>query len=135
VSYGAFQCMLQYIYGGSVHVPEELAVELLGLADRYLLDGLKQLCGFTLGKMITVYSVSRILQAADRWDAPGSELKARCMEFVLANFEEVVCNPVFEELTSSPHLLLEITRASVQILGPLRGSPGWGDSHKRQRRA
>ena len=36
VSYAAFQCMLQYIYGGAVDVPEEFAVELLGLADRYL---------------------------------------------------------------------------------------------------
>ena len=34
VSHAAFRCMLQYIYGGAVHVPEELAVELLGLADR-----------------------------------------------------------------------------------------------------
>ena len=40
-SYGAFHCMLQFIYGGATatDVGEELAVELLGLADRYLLDG------------------------------------------------------------------------------------------------
>ena len=35
-THAAFHCMLQYIYGGSVNVPEELAVELLGLADRCL---------------------------------------------------------------------------------------------------
>ena len=51
-SYAAFRCMLLFIYGGAIQVPEELAVELLGLADRYLLSGLKQLCGFTLEKMI-----------------------------------------------------------------------------------
>merc|ERR1712087_21018 len=102
--------------GGAVQVPEELAVELLGLADRYLLDGLKLLCGFTLAKMVSVDSVSRILQAADRWDSPSSALKQKCMDFVLQNYEEVVVNPIFEELASSPHLLLEITRASVQIM-------------------
>jgi len=116
VTYAAFQCMLQFIYGGAVQVPEELAVELLGLADRYLLDGLKLLCGFTLAKMVSIDSVSRILQAADRWDSPSSALKQKCMDFVLQNYEGVVCNPIFEELASSPHLLLEITRASVQIV-------------------
>ena len=48
---------------------EELAVELLGLADRYLLDGLKLLCGFTLARMVSVESVSRIILAADRCDS------------------------------------------------------------------
>jgi len=118
VSYAAFRCMLHYIYGGAVHVPEELAVELLGLADRYLLRGLKQLCGFALEKMITVQSVARIIMAAEQWDADGGQLKARCMEFILANYEAVVANPVFSELAESPHLLLEITRATARIVKP-----------------
>ena len=70
MSHAAFRSMLLYIYGGAVHVPEELAVELLGLADRYLLSGLKQLCGFTLEKMVGVDTVARIIQAAERWDSP-----------------------------------------------------------------
>ena len=52
VSYAAFRCMLHYIYGGAVHVPEELAVELLGLADRYLLRGLKQVPGIGMGPQL-----------------------------------------------------------------------------------
>lgn len=92
-------------------MPEELAVELLGLADRYLLNGLKQLCGFTLEKMIAVDTVARIIQAAERWDSPEGQLKGRCMEYILTNYEAVVAHPVFEELASSPQLLLEITRA------------------------
>jgi hypothetical protein len=89
VSYAAFRCMLLFIYGGAVHVPEELAVELLGLADRYLLAGLKQLCGFTLEKMIAVDTVARIIQAAERWDAAEGQLKTRCMEYILTNYEAV----------------------------------------------
>ena len=60
--------------------PEDLAVELLGLADRYLLNDLKLLCGFTLARMISVETVCRIVQAADRWDARDSQLRAQCIE-------------------------------------------------------
>ena len=123
VSYAAFRCMLRYIYGGAVHVPEELAVELLGLADRYLLDGLKQLCGFTLARMIHVDTVARIIQAAERWDAADGQLKVRCMEYILTNYEAVVAHPVFEELASSPQLLLEITRAAARLVSASPTSP------------
>jgi len=116
VGHAAFLHMLKFIYGGAVNVPEEIAVELLGLADRYLLDALKLLCGFALQRMVSVESVARILLAADRWDTRGSRLKALCMDFILANYEVVVESPVFDELAESPHLLLEIARAAVQIV-------------------
>jgi len=117
-SHAAFKYMLQYIYGGAVVVPEELAVELLGLADRYLLSGLKQLCGFTLARMVGVDTVARIIQAAERWDTPSGPLKALCLEYILANYEACVSHPVFEELQGSPQLLLEITRAATRIISP-----------------
>jgi len=79
-------------------------------------QGLKLLCGFTLARMVSVETVSRIIQAADRWDAPRSQLKQLCMEYILANYEQVVTHPVFEELLSSPHLLLEISRSAVRII-------------------
>lgn len=142
VTYAAFRCMLGYIYGGAVRVPEELAVELLGLADRYLLDGLKQLCGFTLAKMIGTDTVARIIQAADRWDTENGELKMSCMDFILSNYQAVVSHPVFEELASSPHLLLEISRAAARIVPPhgfddaagCSSSSGWRPA-KRPRKA
>lgn len=139
VSYAAFRCMLQYIYGGAVQVPEELAVELLGLADRYLLSGLKLLCGFTLEKMIGVDTVVRIIQAADRWDTPTGQLKAHCMEYILANYEAVVSHSVFDELASSPQLLLEILRAAARIVGqptsPTLPPGSGGRPHKRARKS
>ena len=148
VSHAAFGCMLQYIYGGAVQVPEEFAVELLGLADRYLLDGLKLLCGFTLARMVSVDTVSGIIQAADRWDKPGSQLKQLCLDFILANYEEVAQSPTFAELATSPHLLLEITRAVaplVKVSSPGGASISGGgvctppysaqSSSKRQRRS
>ena len=119
-SHAAFRCMLLYVYGGAVHVPEEFAVELLGLADRFLLGGLKQLCGFTLARMVAVDTVALIIQAAERWDAPKSALKALCLDFILSHYEACVSHPVFEELQSSPQLLLEITRAATKIVVPDR---------------
>lgn len=140
VSYKAFQCMLLYIYGGAVQVPEDLAVELLGVADRYLLGGLRLLCGFTLARMMSVETVTRIIQAADRWDSPRSQLKHLCLEFILDNYEQVVAHPVFEELSSSPHLLLEVARSAARIIKPTSRSsqsqgcsPGTSCSKKRSR--
>ena len=98
--------------------PQELALELLGLADRYLLEGLKLLCGFTLTRMVSADTVAPILQAADRYDSPSSQLKAHCMQFVLSNYEAVVNSPSFEELTSSPQLLLAVTRAAAKVVAP-----------------
>lgn len=130
-SYAAFFCMLRFIYGGSVTVPEELAVELLGLADRYLLDGLKLLCGFTLTNMVSVDTVASILQAADRWDSPSSQLKAHCLSFVLEHYDDVVNSSAFEELTLSPHLLLAVTRAAANIVAPpLRPRSSSWDSNR-----
>ena len=139
VSFAAFECMLRFIYGGARPIPDELAVEVLGLADQYLMDGLKQMCGFTLARMVSVDSVSRIIQAADRWDAPTSQLKQRCLDFILSNYKTVVMSPVFQELESSPHLLLEISRAAATIVNkPQAGSPWPGSfdstpASKRQR--
>ena len=104
VTHDAFRCMLHFLYGTQRDAPrthgppppllttpllrsrrrrhraEDLAVELLGLADRYLLNDLKLLCGFALARMISVETVCRIVQAADRWDARDSQLRAQCIE-------------------------------------------------------
>jgi hypothetical protein len=53
----------------------------------------------------------------------------------------VVCHPIFEELLSSPHLLLEITRAAARVvvggsgssLGSHGSDPHGWRSNKRRR--
>jgi len=106
-----FRKMLQFLYAGAVEIEAEMAPELLALADQYMLPGLKMLCGFALRRSISVETVIRIYQSADRFDCPGSELKEQCLAFVLGNYQDVVRHPCWEELTRSPHLLVEITRA------------------------
>jgi hypothetical protein len=67
-----------------------------------------------------VDTVALIIQAAERWDAPKSALKALCLDFILSHYEACVSHPLFEELQSSPQLLLEITRAATKIVVPDR---------------
>ena len=69
-------------------------------------------------RMVSADTVAPILQAADRYDSPSSQLKAHCMQFVLSNYEAVVNSPSFEELTSSPQLLLAVTRAAAKVVAP-----------------
>mmetsp|Transcript_17262 Transcript_17262/g.50146 ORF Transcript_17262/g.50146 Transcript_17262/m.50146 type:complete len:573 (-) Transcript_17262:270-1988(-) len=106
-----FKKMLEYLYGGAIDVEPDMAIELLALADQYMLEGLKITCGFALRRSITVESVSRIIQAADRFDCTRSELKDQCLKFILKNYSQVVNSPMWEELAQSPMLLLQITRA------------------------
>lgn len=106
-----FRKMLEFIYAGAIEVEAEMATELLALADQYMLHDLKVICGFGLRKSISVETVCRIIQSADRFDCEGSELKQQCLAFILNNYSEVVGCPMWEELAQSPHLLVEITRA------------------------
>mmetsp|Transcript_13318 Transcript_13318/g.35535 ORF Transcript_13318/g.35535 Transcript_13318/m.35535 type:complete len:576 (+) Transcript_13318:113-1840(+) len=106
-----FRKMLEFLYAGAIDVDADMAIELLALADQYMLRGLKLTCGFALRRSITVESVSRIMQAADRYDCDGSELKNQCLNFIMQNYQQVVASPTWEELAHSPQLLLQITRA------------------------
>jgi len=106
-----FRYMLEFIYSGAIGVDPKDAMEVLALADQYMLPDLKLLCGFALRQLISVETVCNIIQAADRYDCDSSELKAECLAFILANYEKVVQSTYFSELQSSPHLLLQIHRA------------------------
>ncbi|WZZ90824.1 hypothetical protein YC2023_119403 [Brassica napus] len=41
----------QFIYSGSIDTTIEIAQDLLRSADRYLLEGLKRLCEYTIAKV------------------------------------------------------------------------------------
>lgn len=105
-----FRKMLEHLYGGAIDVDPDMAIELLALADQYMLPGLKLTCGFALRRSITVETVCRIIQAADRFDCPGSELKSQCLSFIMHNYQAVVGSTMWDELEASPHLLVQITR-------------------------
>ncbi|EKX41392.1 hypothetical protein GUITHDRAFT_56353, partial [Guillardia theta CCMP2712] len=65
-----FRKVCQFIYTGSVFVDQEDAMDVMMLADRFLLYGLKQQCAAVLKSSIAMENVIHILKCADRFDAP-----------------------------------------------------------------
>lgn len=125
-----FRKMLEFLYAGAVDIDPEHAPDLLALADQYMLPGLKLLCGFALKQSITIETVCRIYQSADRFDCKGSELKQQCLNFILHNYDAIVKTDHWDELTASPHLLVEVTRAVASTRK--EGSPS-GPHNQRKR--
>jgi len=128
-SHVAFLVMLEWLYTG--HTPRELSAahltEVLGLADHYTLDGLKHVCENVLVHSVEIDNVCALLRHADQYMA--HELKRYCLSFILKNFEQVVGMQSFDELSSMPSLLLEVTRACAigtkdATIGPIACAPG-----------
>jgi len=112
-SHVAFLAMLEWLYTG--HTPRELSAahltEVLGLADHYTLDGLKHVCENVLVHSVEIDNVCALLRHADQYMA--HELKRYCLSFILKNFDQVAYTAAFDELSSMPSLLLEVTRAAA----------------------
>jgi len=85
--------------------------EVLGLADHYTLDGLKHVCENVLVHSVEIENVCSLLRHADQYMA--QELKRYCLSFILKNFDQVAYTQSFDELSSMPSLLLEVTRAAA----------------------
>lgn len=112
-SHVAFSAMLEWLYTG--HAPRELSAEhlteVLGLADHYTLDGLKHVCENVLMHSVEIDNVCALLRHSDQYIA--QELKRYCLAFILKNFDQVAYTTAFDELSSMPSLLLEVTRAAA----------------------
>eukprot|EP00951_Prasinocladus_malaysianus_P049117 scaffold666083_cov76-Prasinocladus_malaysianus.AAC.1 len=54
ISYQVFEAMMNCIYTGSVEIKQEIAEDLLQVADQYLLNGLKHLCEIAISGALTV---------------------------------------------------------------------------------
>eukprot|EP00928_Gymnodinium_smaydae_P078349 TRINITY_DN6222_c0_g1_i1.p1 TRINITY_DN6222_c0_g1~~TRINITY_DN6222_c0_g1_i1.p1 ORF type:complete len:526 (+),score=114.64 TRINITY_DN6222_c0_g1_i1:260-1837(+) len=112
-SHAAFMAMLEWLYTG--RTPRELALtqltEVLGLADHYTLDGLKLMCENVLMHSVEIDNACTLLRHADQFMAHA--LKNYCLSFLIKNFDQVAYTPDFEELSKTPMLLLEVTRAAA----------------------
>jgi hypothetical protein len=112
-SFSAFMAMLEFLYTARTprDLPMNQMMEVLGLADHYTLEGLKHLCENNLIHNVEVETVAHMLRQADRYQA--FELKQYCLTFILKNFDQVARTAGFDELSSAPALLLEVTRAAA----------------------
>ncbi len=77
--------MMEYLYTGSiVNFNHRVALDLLGLADAYILDGLKYLCENTLMQNVDNDNVIQFLIDANKYQSV--ELKKFCISFLIKNF-------------------------------------------------
>ena len=66
-SYNSYLLMMEYLYTGSiVNLSQRVAMDLLGLADSYILDSLKFLCENTLMQNVDNDNVIGILIEANK---------------------------------------------------------------------
>lgn len=111
-SYSTFLQLLEFLYAGCIEtLGFDDALELIGLADHYNLDGLLRLCENTLMNSVNDENICTILRAAQHYQVIS--LKQKCMNYILTNFETVVETKGFDSLSADPHLLLEVTRSSM----------------------
>ena len=112
--YEVFLALLEYIYTDKVEgldphsVRLEFALDLLALADQYLLDPLKNMCEKSIYKSIDVDNVAYMLGTADARQA--KELRKRCFDFIMRHFGKVIGTQSFTELPK--HLLEEVLFAA-----------------------
>ena len=109
-SYAGFMGLLEYLYTESVgilsgeRVDSKAALELLCLADQYLIPDLKAQCEVAILACVQADNVCQLLELADIRRTPL--LRKECMEYIFNNFAAVIIQDAFLEL--SKHILKEI---------------------------
>ncbi|XP_065209091.1 speckle-type POZ protein-like [Planococcus citri] len=112
-----FEEMLHYIYTGTTKNLDELAFELLPVADKYHLKELRIMCENVLLKKLSTDNAVKILILADMHHA--EELKKDTLEFIkehYADCEDLKNANVWNDLTSSrAELLKDMLNAFCKI--------------------
>lgn len=107
IHYPVFILLLEYIYTDQVgDISSDLAVHLLIVAERFLLDRLKALCEDIIRKCISIDNVVHCVMTAKAHRADG--LKDICMDFIITNEERIKSTPAFRELIQEPTLMYEL---------------------------
>ena len=97
VSRPIFLALLSYIYTDSADGVElDMAMDLFQAADQFGVDRLKMICEHKMLSSISVENAATIFHAADVHSAKG--LREKCLNFILANFEQVSKSKSFEEM-------------------------------------
>ena len=111
--------MLHFIYTGTTSteiVMDEIGKELLGAAEMYQLDLLKNKCEEKLCSSLDVSNSVELLVLADLHQA--SKLRRIALSLVAKNMDTIVNTDVYKNfIAHHPILALEITKALVQKAG------------------
>lgn len=97
----------------------EFALELLSLADQYLVGRLKRFCENAVEKSIRSANVARMLRIADQ--RMSSDLRRKAFHFILKHFGEVIATADFATLP--PHLLQEVLAEASRRGATLKQPP------------
>ncbi|CAL8116413.1 unnamed protein product [Orchesella dallaii] len=87
--------MLEYLYTGETAVMASRAQELLQIAEKYNLEGLKEDCEYTIGNSLSKENVAGVLVLAHNHNAPI--LKCRAISFINWNKEELLKLKSFQD--------------------------------------
>lgn len=110
VEYNTFLLVLEHIYSDACDgVCIDNAMEVFQAADRFELIRLRSYCENTILNSISIETAASVLLAADTHHAEN--LKKKCMQFILKNFDEVSHTSAFEDMgRSNIELVFEILR-------------------------
>ncbi|XP_060078482.1 ankyrin repeat and BTB/POZ domain-containing protein 1-like [Ylistrum balloti] len=100
-----FRQLMYYLYQDSCELTKETVVDMLKLADQYLLMGLKRLCANNISKYINTDTVLQILVLARLFNL--RRLADQCCEFMANNLQEVMELDDFAELVRQDAANLE----------------------------
>ena len=112
VSYEPFLAVLEYIYTDTLVSDTsdvDNLLDILVLADRFLLDHLKQLCEHYLIRLLSAETAIYLVSCATRLNA--AKLKEGALKFIVENRKALQQRPEFSNLVKEPEVLLEILKA------------------------
>jgi speckle-type POZ protein len=99
--------MLEYLYTDSLPIDADNVVEMYRTADQFGIERLKFICEGELLKLLDVDNAASYLCLADMYNSRA--MRERCMNFVLANFNEVTKTSAFAEMAkSNVELVIEV---------------------------
>lgn len=118
VTHSVFLSVLGYLYTGKLDIAPEMAVDILAVANLYNIEPLKKVCADLLAKGLNSQNVACILQAADTYQTAG--LRVTCLNFMVANFAQVVRSDAFKELvkTETRGLVVQFLKEASTRLVP-----------------
>jgi hypothetical protein len=102
VTYDCFFAFLQFLYTDEVpalrenDIDVEMVIELLSIADQYLVDQLKTMCEKSIERNIKVRNVIFMLDEVYKRDMIS--LKKKCISFVLKHFDKIIVQNEFLDL-------------------------------------
>eukprot|EP00588_Corethron_pennatum_P005596 CAMPEP_0194295098 /NCGR_PEP_ID=MMETSP0169-20130528/52591_1 /TAXON_ID=218684 /ORGANISM="Corethron pennatum, Strain L29A3" /LENGTH=352 /DNA_ID=CAMNT_0039044197 /DNA_START=13 /DNA_END=1071 /DNA_ORIENTATION=+ len=120
---------LEFVYCNRLQVISDFTVDelldLLGLAERWMLRDLKRLCEFELMRLMDTDNVARMYCATEEHKA--LRLSNACISFIMDNIRDVAGNDTFRtEMRHYPHLCIPVLKAAADLIPE--------PDHKRQRR-